>query len=446
MARIGPLLQNAIARMDDQERGGILASAAHIGFDEDQGTLPVVLKHDNIEPREGESWEEYRERVEPRLAEIRAMVGDEDARILVSGNSVATSLSPAKAVAQADNPLVTTVELDPLLTPTLMDDAIIDVNAAAFRADHGPFRGAGIRVAVLDSGIDASHPYLRVADSVSTAGESVDIPGSHGTHCAGSIASTDSAFPGVAPEVTLIDVKVLRANGSGRHTDIARGVDEALDRRADILSMSLGFNHLPAWSDGGHGWVCVDGHCPLCTAVDNATAFGAIVIVAAGNEHERSERLRRFGHGNSFDTELGCPGQSRGAITVGAVTKRTFVPAGFTSHGPTSYGAAKPDLSGPGVNIMSTIPVPRDAQGRPIANASRGLLFDRKSGTSMATPIVAGAAALILEERRSRGLETSPAEMRRLLTESARTVGSPEEIVGAGVVDLGGYRVPLQGV
>src|SRR5690606_36973046 len=133
----------------------------------------------------------------------------------------------------------------------------------------------------------------------------------------------------------------------------------------------------------GHGWHCPDGRCPLCTAVDNASAFGAIVCAAAGNEHTRAETLRRFGQGASLDTELCCPGQSRGAICVAALTKRSFLPAGFSSRGPTAWGADKPDLSAPGVNLTATVPVPRLANGVPVGNPVRSELLARASGTSV---------------------------------------------------------------
>jgi len=217
------------------------------------------------------------------------------------------------------------------------------------------------------------------------------------------------------------------------------------------LSMSVGWNHLPTWSNGGHGWSCPDGHCTLCTAVDNAAALdNCVVVVAAGNEHERAAALRprtwwspwlnwlfpRLA-GPDIDTELGCPGQAREAITVGALTKRTFVPASFSSHGPTAYGAPKPDLAAPGVNITSTVPVPRDANGQVISDAPRSTRFGRKSGTSMATPIVAGAAALIIQREQAAGRSWSPASIKReLVTNGVVGMSVSVQIVGAGRLSL----------
>ncbi len=209
-----------------------------------------------------------------------------------------------------------------------------------------------------------------------------------------------------------------------------------------MLSLSLGFNHRPTWSDQGHGWACPDGRCPLCTAVDNAVSLGVIACVAAGNEHSHAESLRRFGYGNTFDTELACPGQARAAITVGALTKRTFLPADFSSRGPTSYGEAKPDLAGPGVNVMSTIPVLRLANGKLDPAVRRGDLFGRESGTSMATPIVAGTVALLLQHRRQQGGPTTPASIKQLLLAQATTaLAQPPNVVGKGRIDLARYGV-----
>lgn len=439
MARLGALLHNALARIEASgDEANLLAAEAHVGLDAAGMRLPVVLKSNRIEAIEDESWEEYKGRAERELENIQDLVG-EDVEFLYAAGSVSTSLSPERARAQVENPLLESVELDPIINPSLMDDAIADVGLEPFKAAHGNLTGQGVTVAVLDSGVDEAHPYLDVAQSVSTCGESVDIPGRHGTHCAGSIASRDGAFPGVAPDVTLLNVKVMRADGTSTHTFIQRGVDAALDRRADILSMSLGFNHLPTWSWRGHGWQCPDGRCPLCTAVDRAVSFGRTVIVAAGNERQKAEALRAAGQGGTFDTEYGCPGQARGAIAVAAVTKNSFLPAPFSSRGASSYGAPKPQLAAPGVNIMSTVPVPRNAQGHIMSAPPRALLFERLSGTSMATPIVAGVAALIMQERRLRGLPVTPADMLAELKRAVRALYYPADVVGAGLSDLNFY-------
>ena len=407
----------------------------------DLSRLPVVLKVKGVRPEPGMTWSRYRERVQEHLSpmqhEIEVAMGIKAAPILAA-NAFQLVASPAQIRKLAEEEGVEFVELDPLLQVVSMDDAAVDVGLPELRMAHPNLNGTGVRVAVLDSGVDDRHPFLDVAASVGTSGEHVDIPGSHGTHCAGSIASQDDIFPGIAPNVTLYNVKVLRADGRGTHTNIALGVDAALDLGAQVLSMSLGFNHLPPWTAGGHGWACTDGRCALCTAVDNAVLLDdVVVVVAAANERARAEALRAVGHGQKFDTELGCPGQAREAITVGAVTKRMFLPAAFSSRGPTSYGDPKPDLAAPGVNLTSTVPVPRRLDGTPEPNSPRSYLFDRKSGTSMATPIVAGAVALLIQKKQDSGHSWTPREIRQeLISACSLPSGGTVAEVGAGVLDL----------
>jgi subtilisin family serine protease len=451
MAQMRPLLRQALETLNNAKTDGAagtlgrtmdmlsaqLDMAAGAGG---EGVLPVVMQVDPLAPVRGETWPDYKHRVAPRIDAANELLTGGRGTPLYLANAVAAKLEPRQIEKMSDSPMIRTLELDRLVKVTSMDDAVIDVGLQAFHHQVGALTGKGVRVAVLDSGIDTDHPMLSVARSVTTCNEPVELPGHHGTHCAGSIASRDAIFPGIAPDCTLLNVKVLRRNGTGTATFITKGIDEALDLDADILSMSLGFNHLPAWSNGGHGWTCADGRCELCTAVDNAVFFGTIVCVAAGNEHNRSEALRQFGHGGTFDTELGCPGHSRGAITVGAITKRTFLTADFSSRGPTAYGTDKPDLAGPGVNITSTIPRPRAVDGTLVPNPPRNELFGRESGTSMATPIVAGSLALIVEDRRGKGLDVSPSNIRQVLLANAVTpFGHPPNIVGTGRIDLSRY-------
>lgn len=335
---------------------------------------------------------------------------------------------------------VTTMELDPLLPVTLLDDCANDLLLGKFRDKYPVLDGRGVKVAVLDSGIDTQHPFLRVAASVSTCEQNVEHPGRHGTHCAGIIASRDLVFGGVAPGVDLLNIKVLNTNDSGRHGDITRGIDEALKLGAQVISISIGFNHLPYWSDRGLGWKCTKGDCALCTAVDNAvTLNNVVVVVAAGNEHERAEALRETGYGDEFDTELTCPGQARKAITVGAVTKQTFTLASFSSRGPTSFNEFKPILCGPGVNIRSTVPVQRES-GQAIPNPDRESLFDRDSGTSMAAPFVAGVVALLIQRQTLAGKSWTPDGIRdELLARGVAALAGSENEVGRGRLSLGKF-------
>lgn len=439
--RIGPLLEHALRRMESaQDEELRLSLASDFGGDAESGHLRIVAQTDRIEPEPGEGWERFRERAAAQLAPLAdnlAAVSGKQTQTLLAAGAVQLSARPG-LIRELASVQDLRLELDPLVEVVAMDDALPDIELPLLLSRDPGLDGSGVTVAVLDSGVDVHHPWLRVASSHETCGESVDLPGDHGTHCAGSLASRDAVYGGVAPGVTLVNVKVLRANGTGRETYIARGIDVALDQGAHVLSMSLGFNHLPAWSDGGHGWSCPDGRCVLCTAVRNAViSDGCFVVVAAGNEHQRAENLRAAKLGHTFDTELGCPGQCSEAFTVGAILKRTFTTAPFSSRGPGVLGGAKPDIAAPGVNVRSAIPVPRTPQGTPLPNPDRNLLSARKSGTSMATPIVAGAAALVIQKRRQAGLPVTPQDIRaELLGSACAPLQAPSNEVGAGRLSL----------
>lgn len=447
---IGNLLSYALGRIDLEKENPQLAKfSVHAGaFISDrpdapnEAVFPVILKLKTQSPQPNEGWDHYKERIEDHLEPVRKKV-EETMGIkpskLIAANALKVSASADQIKVLAVEGHIEKIELDPLLKVTLMDDVYNDVRKDTFIQRNPGVDGSGVRVAVLDSGIDTRHPYLQVSQSVSTSGEDIALPGLHATHCAGSIASRDTLYKGIAPGVTLLNVKVLNANGSGVFTGVVKGIDEAMDLGAEVISMSLGFNHMPTWSGQGHGWMCDNGHCPLCVAVDNAVALeNVIIIVAAGNEHNNAEYLRSNGYRNQFDTELCCPGQARRAITVGAVSKHVFDPAPFSSRGPTTYKSKKPDIVAPGVNITSTVPVQRDAHGNPIDNPARASLFTRLSGTSMATPIVAGAAALIVQELKSAGKAVTPNVVRKALYNKGivRLAGLNRNIVGRGRLDL----------
>ena len=285
-----------------------------------------------------------------------------------------------------------------------------------FRAD-----GRGIRVAVLDTGIDGTHPALagKVVDEVSTQGGVVGAPappGSHGTHCAGTIASNDVVFRGVAPQAELINVQVLNAGGFGTPSAVVVGLDQALRRGAMVASLSLG------WHEVFHAWVCNNADCILCQAADNAVRLGMTVVVAAGNE----------GNGNP-NQNIRHPGAARNVITVGAVDKAKTL-AAFSSIGPSAGRVSpgspirltKPDVCAPGVAITSSIV---------------GGTFAPFSGTSMATPHVAGLVALLLQRTATTtpGIPTlTPAMVKKLLEESCEPMPLTPNQVGYGIVNAYG--------
>ncbi|KUN18807.1 peptidase [Streptomyces antibioticus] len=228
--------------------------------------------------------------------------------------------------------------------------------------------GQGVDVAVLDTGVDDTHPDLagRIAASASfVPGESVEDRNGHGTHVASTVAGTGAASGGkergVAPGASLRIGKVLGDDGSGLDSWIIAGMEwAARDQHAKVVSMSLGSG--PS-----------DGSDPLSQAVNRLSAdTGALFVIAAGNA----------GPGPST---VSTPGTADAALTVGAVNG-SDQPAAFSSRGPRKdNGGLKPDLTAPGVDI-------RAARAR---NSPGEGSYVTHSGTSMATPHVAGAAALL---------------------------------------------------
>ncbi|AIS51752.1 serine protease AprX [Thermoanaerobacter kivui] len=251
------------------------------------------------------------------------------------------------------------------------------------------YTGKGVTIAFLDTGIyphpDFTKPKNRIVafyDVVNGKKQPYDDNG-HGTHVAGDAAgngyASNGKYKGVAPEANIVAVKVLDAYGKGLSSDILAGMQWVLDNKDKynirIVSLSIGETpSLPTFLD------------PLVRGVDTLWKHGIVVTVAAGNS------------GPNYNT-ITSPGTSRNAITVGAVDdKRTSdisddEIAQFSGRGsPYLY---KPDIVAPGVKIISTASgnVPFGADEIMVNKAYR-----TATGTSMATPMAAGAAALLLEK------------------------------------------------
>ncbi|WP_189781218.1 S8 family peptidase [Streptomyces capitiformicae] len=266
------------------------------------------------------------------------------------------------------------------------------------------FTGKGVTVAVLDSGVDETHPDLKgVEIAQKNFSESPDVKDrfGHGTHVAsilaGSGAKSGGRYKGVAPDVKLLDGKVLADDGLGETSDIVAGMQWAVDQGAQVVNMSLGSPDTPG----------VD---PKEAAVARLSGK-ALFVVAAGNAGDEP-------------STLGSPGSAPAALTVGAVDKQDRI-ADFSSRGPNADGSPKPDITGPGVDITAALTTQSDVP------SSEG--YVSQSGTSMASPHVAGAAALVLQQHP----DWSGARLKALLTGSAK----PNPLLnahqqGAGRVDL----------
>ncbi|MHA5051337.1 S8 family serine peptidase [Streptomyces sp. SD15] len=265
--------------------------------------------------------------------------------------------------------------------------------------------GKGVTVAVLDTGVDTSHPDL--ADRVSQTksfidGEEVADRHGHGTHVTstvgGSGAASDGKEQGVAPGATLAVGKVLSDAGSGSDSEIIAGMEwAARDVHAKVISMSLGSSEAS------------DGTDPMAEAVNTLSKeTGALFVIAAGNTGAASS--------------IGSPGAADSALTVGAVDSADKA-AYFTSAGPRYVdNALKPDLSAPGVSILA-------ARSQLISGSG---YYTSMSGTSMATPHVAGVAALLAEKHP----DWTGAQLKDALMSTSKQLDASVYQLGAGRVSV----------
>ncbi|MCB0878428.1 MAG: S8 family serine peptidase [Thermoleophilia bacterium] len=248
-------------------------------------------------------------------------------------------------------------------------------------------RGAGTTIAVLDTGVDYIHPDLSGHvdlghDFVDNDDDPMDVQG-HGTHVAGIAAATQGdgfGVSGVAPEARILAVRVLDADGAGNYSQVAQGITYAVDKGATVINLSLGGDEQSE---------------VLHAALDYAAASGAIVTCAAGNEGS---------------TRLGYPASYDSCLSVGATDVTD-------SHAPFSNAGPGLDVSAPGVQVLSSV---------------MGGSHDSWDGTSMASPHVAGLAALL----KSQGL--SQREVIDTILGTAHDLGAPgyDTTFGAGRIDV----------
>lgn len=241
--------------------------------------------------------------------------------------------------------------------------------------------GSGVRVAILDSGI-STHSDLTIRGGASfVPGEptTADLNG-HGTHVAGTVAALNNSIGviGVAPSADLYAVKVLGANGRGSVSGIAQGLEWAATNNMHIANMSLG-SDAPSTT--------------LERAVNYATSRGVLVIAATGNNGSGS---------------VGYPARYANAMAVGA-TDQNNRRANFSQYG------TGIDIVAPGVNVQSTYP---------------GNRYVSMNGTSMATPHVAGAAALVKQRYPS----WNATQIRNHLKNTATNLGNSSQF-GSGLVN-----------
>ncbi|MCX7871432.1 MAG: S8 family peptidase [bacterium] len=287
--------------------------------------------------------------------------------------------------------------------------------------------GKGVTVAVIDTGIyphpDVKDRIIEFVDFVNNKNgvENAYDDNGHGTHCAGLVCGNGSKangnYKGPAFEANLIGIKVLDKQGSGSLSNIIRGIYWCIKNKdkynIKVISMSLGATSAIKEQDD-----------IIAKAVEDAEKAGITVVIAAGNSGPLKETI-------------GTPGISEHAITVGAyddkntITLNDDTPAFFTSKGPTPVDKKdKPDISSPGVEVVSLRSPNSTIDKEPVIHY--GDYYTLLSGTSMATPIVAGVVALILQANPN----LTPAQIKQIIKETATPVKDASKYsVGAGLIN-----------
>ena len=292
----------------------------------------------------------------------------------------------------------------------LMDlEADVQIGADQVWAMSPSINGTDVLVAILDTGIDATH--IELSDSIVATENFVESSSDldengHGTHVSGIVTAngvyeiTNNYATGVAPEAGIIVGKVCGATGC-YESDIMAGIEWAVNQGADVLSLSL----------GTHDWHTMNENCdsdggPIVEKVNWAVSQGVVTVISAGNEGETVNGIS-------------SPGCASGAIAVGAVNKSDNL-AGFSNHGPAL------DLVAPGVGILSTYSCVA-------AGDCSQYWYAGMSGTSMSAPHVTGTVALILQKHP----EYTVDDVKNALYETAIDLGATgrDDYYGWGRVD-----------
>ena len=266
---------------------------------------------------------------------------------------------------------------------TVTEAAIEDVftwGLTATKVNQSSLSGAGIKIAILDTGFDLGHPDFaqRTIITKNFVGDNVPFHDGvgHGTHCIGTAAGTRQPPKGprygIAYGATIYAGRVLDDTGRGGDFNILEGINWAVEQRCEVISLSLG----APWSPGDptHSTAYE-------TAAQRALAAGSLLVVAAGNE----------GDDPQFVGAVGTPGNSPSVLTVAAVDRNLATASFSNGLRAAAPGVKGPDLAGPGVDVYSSW----------LVNDGR---YNTISGTSMATPHVAGIAALFAQsDRTARG-------------------------------------------
>lgn len=370
----------------------------------------------------------------PKTADFSQLrnLGGTVSRQLTVVNAAAVTLPTATLLSLARESKVAYVSLD---HPVQVADDLTNGATGVASAWNSGYTGAGVGVAVIDSGINDSHPDLwnsaetssRVVyhqDFTGTAtsnssGAKYDLYG-HGTHVAGIIGGngyiSGGEYEGVAPGVSLVDLRALDANGAGTDSTVIAAIQEAITLKSTynikVINLSLGRGIGQSYTQD-----------PLCQAVESAWKAGIVVVVAAGNYGRLS-----VNGSNGYGT-ITAPGNDPYVLTVGATkangssSAAAETKASYSSKGPTTYDhIVKPDIMAPGNDVVSlaapgaTLEANYSAE---LVTGTSGHNYFTLSGTSMATPVVSGAVALLLQENNT----LTPDQVKARLMKTATKMG-----------------------
>jgi subtilisin family serine protease len=338
----------------------------------DLGGLPVIVRYDAAADASA-----YAERVSssPGAVESRRLLESINAEALLVEDGAGPALwktltEPADGGRRRTaSPGVTSVALDAIMKGTLVD-SVPQIRAP--QAWEAGYDGTGTTIAILDTGVDDTHPDLAgkvvASRNFSPSPDDRDRNG-HGTHVASIAASSGDPYTGVAPGARLLSGKVLDDSGNGLESDVIEGMEWAVTQGADVINMSLGAPDTGTIS-------------PVEAALDALSASSdSLFVVAAGN----------YGPTSGV---LGTPGVADAALSVGAVTVRDAVDPNSSVGPRLRDGAIKPDVTAPGIDVAAAGAAGSAVweRGTPVDDTHVSL-----SGTSMAAPHVAGAAAILAQ-------------------------------------------------
>ncbi len=377
-----------------------------------------LITDDKVELRRT-IYAETQKRILPTQDSIGALIESVDGKILqnfVVLNAILAEIPLRALDTLVQSPQIARIEPNYQLTLTLSYGQPIVTNTTSPGWDY-TYNGSGVVVAVCDTGIDKMHPNLLgkvISEKSFVTGEPADDLDGHGTHVAGIIASDDSTYHGIATNVSLVNVKIMDTGGSGDTTQLINGIEWALTNASiDVINLSAGTSSIPD-----------DGDSSISKFVDAVvSAYNVVWVNAAGN-------IGASG--------IEVPGDALNCISVGNLDDNSNLnPSGWTltpssSRGPTDDGRIKPDITAPGETIMSCNDIWEGANPD----------FVSKTGTSMAAPHVAGAAALLLQYLKLHysSLSSNHALITKgMLLHTAYDKGTvgPDPLWGYGAVDMG---------